>query len=109
VIRYNGLDLIYHIDCTNYSGASGCPIISQTDFGLVGILYENITFSYGKHNYQIPNTCFIISKFIIQIIYAVIDQNNDIVQEHFSALRIFNISDDVLQDCFIFKKFSPKF
>lgn len=64
---------VYQISVTNYSGASGCPIIHKKTNSLAGILYGNISFDTEKGKIEVGSCCFCISKDIICEIYDAID------------------------------------
>jgi hypothetical protein len=110
-------ELVYQIDSSTYSGGSGCPIVDKNGF-LVGFLYQNLKFDMKNSYMQVPNSGFIISKYIIIDILDEINNKNknknkdrDKKNPEFEKLKIFNVNKNLIDPVFNFPgfKFQPKF
>lgn len=103
--------VIAQVDCANYSGSSGCPILLSQDNSLAGVMYENISFCSNNDMIEIPNTCFMIHRDLINYIYNTIDclpNKFDIFEAKkiFEDLIIFKMDDlDLFQKYFTYSKF----
>jgi len=98
-------EIIYQIDSSTYCGGSGCPIVDRNGF-LVGILYQNLKFDTKNSYIQVPNSGFIISKYIVKEILDEIENNKIPI---FSKMNIFNVNEKSIDKVFNFLGFKPKF
>ena len=89
VISNKGTDYIYAINCTNYSGASGCPIFDKQNNSLVGIMFENISYETEKGKIEIGTACQCISRDIISLVIKNIDKSQDVYIDYLINLYVF--------------------
>ena len=92
------MNLIYHLDCSIYRGASiicfktgGGPLLNESG-ELIGITYQNIIIHSGEgkelKSVEIPNPSFAFSKEVLVDIL-----NNKSNKEKLSNLWVFNVND----------------
>lgn len=111
ILLKNFYEMIYQIDSSTYCGGSGCPIVDSEGF-LIGILYQNLKFDTKNSYMQVPNSGFIISKYIVMEILKVIEFNEKNIfnlNPDFGKMEIFNADKNEIDKVFNFLGFNPKF
>ncbi len=99
---------MFQVDSSTYSGGSGCPFVDSDGY-LTGILFQNLKFETKSSYMQVPNTGFIISKWIVIEIMKLIENSKWDETPNFDKLNLFNIPDLFTDPIFNFKGFKPKF
>lgn len=101
-------EIVYQVDSATYSGGSGCPFVDN-DGNIIGILFQNLKFETSKSYIQVPNSGFIISKYIILQILDLIENCKENEIPDFSQIKLFNINDFKINPIFNFIGLKPKF
>jgi len=99
---------LYQVDSATYSGGSGCPFVDEEGF-LVGILFQNLKYETKDTYMQVPNSGFIISKYVILEIINLIEKSKFDEIPSFQKIKMFNIPDSIMENIFNFKGLKPKF
>jgi hypothetical protein len=98
-------EMVYQIDSSTYGGGSGCPIVDKNGF-LIGFLYQNLKFNTNDSYMQVPNSGFIISKYII---IEILNELKNKINPEFEKMKIFNADKNLIDPVFNFPGFKPKF
>lgn len=101
-------EVLYQVDSSTYSGGSGCPFVDEEGF-LVGILFQNLKFETKDSYMQVPNSGFIISKYVVLEIVDLIQNSKFDEIPSFEKIKMFNISNSILDPIFNFRGLKPKF